>query len=454
MLRFRRGMRSLPFMPPWVLAATVLLTAPAHAGQASPTVPSTWNNEALFDSTTTHAELLEMARSAAGMKHYDLAEIYYQEALLRDPDNIDLMLELAALYRRTGRLEYARGLLTRAGRLDPERNDIAETRRLVERDLFAQVSVEVDSLVARRQYDKALPRIGVLLSIDGENADVLSQKARCQWALGQTDAALTSIKLAVARDPRDEFFRLRDRIAADVERHRLDELEKSTRQLLASGTADRGRATEMLQAILAQDPSNEWAREQFRNLSAGDAPRLPSDPPPTQQVVDAVRSVVPGFAAAVEKHLRAILLFLGVIVVFCSPLTRAIVSRFGRRSMLSGDLARVDIADVLRTAHVSLLSGVIELRTPDGRASVYLQNGQPLHCKGFGLEGLGALNHILHNIHEGQFAHHPRHRSVTRTIDQPLDLILADGVAAPGGQKGTRRRKKSRMSELLETKSE
>jgi hypothetical protein len=29
----------------------------------------------------------------------------------------------------------------------------------------------------------------------------------------------------------------------------------------------RGRPMDVLQAILAQDPSNEWAREQFRRLS-------------------------------------------------------------------------------------------------------------------------------------------------------------------------------------------
>jgi hypothetical protein len=85
---------------------------------------------------------------------------------------------------------------------------------------------------------------------------------------------------------------------------------------------------------------------------------------------------------------------------------------------------------------------------------VYLQDGEPIHCAGFGLEGIDALNYLIKNVHEGRFVHRERCRSVERTIDQPLDLILADGVAAPGAPKGARTKKKSRMAELLETKSD
>jgi Tetratricopeptide repeat/Domain of unknown function (DUF4388) len=447
-------MRLIRFIP--LLAVALLcLSAPAPRAQnGAESVPSEWNGEALFDSTTTQEELLEMARSASTMSRFRLAEIYYQEALIRKPTDTAVMWELAALYRRTGRLEYARGLLTRAGRLEPDRNDIAEARRVVERDLFTQVSAQVDTLITAGKYDQALPRIGVLLSIDGENADVLAEKARCLEATGQSDAALTSIKLALARDPRDEFYRLRDEIALNLEKRHVDELEASAHRLLDSGNWVRGEATEVLQAILAQDPSNEWAREQFRALSGGTQPHLPSDPPAPQQVVDAVRDVAPSFAAALQKHLPAILIFFGVLVVFRSPLTRMLATRFQRSSMLAGDLARVDVADALRIAHVSGLSGVLILRTPDGKASVFMEDGQPVHCTGFGFEGMEALTYILHNVHTGRFVHRKRLGSVEHTIDQPLDLILAGGVAAPGAVTSPRKKKKSRMSELLETKSD
>ncbi len=167
-----------------------------------------------------------------------------------------------------------------------------------------------------------------------------------------------------------------------------------------------------------------------------------------------MRDIAPGFLALLQRHLPAILIFLGVLVVFASPLSRTLARRFQRRSVLAGDLARIDPADALRIAHVSVLSGVIILHTPEGVVRVYLQDGEPIHCVGFGLEGIDALTHLIQNIHEGRFVHRERSRSVDRTIDQPLDLILADGVAAPGAPRGARAKKKSRMSELLESKSE
>src|SRR5688500_15827000 len=111
-------------------AALLILTAAnsAHtAGNESAARPvAAWNREGLFDATTTRAELLEMGRAAAGLEDYPLAEIYFQEALIRNPTDVDAMVDLAALYKRTNRLEYARGLLIRAGALSPMRTGIAQ----------------------------------------------------------------------------------------------------------------------------------------------------------------------------------------------------------------------------------------------------------------------------------------------------------------------------------------
>jgi hypothetical protein len=365
------------------------------------------------------------------------------------------MWELATMYRRTGKLEYARGLLTRAGALQPGRNDINEARREVERDLFKVVSVEVEALMAAGKYETALPRLAVLLSIDGENATMLAHKARCLAAVGQNDAALSNIQLAIAKDPRDEFYKMRDQIAQSVEQHRIQELERSAQRLLQSGDWVREEASDVLQALLAQDPSNEWAREQFRNLSEGPAPPPPpSDPPAPQQVVEAVRDVAPDFAAVLNRHLPLILLFLATVIFVRSPIARALASHVRRPSLFAGNLACIDIADVLRVAHGSALTGAIVLKTGDGKAKVFLTDGEPVHCAGFGLAGVEALTWIVREVHEGRFAFRSVRSMPDTTIDQPLALFLADGVSSPGGKPERRARKKSRMSELLETKSE
>jgi hypothetical protein len=442
-----------------ILATTTLLVAatPAPAGAESGDSGwiGEWNNETLFDSTTTRGELLEMGRAAVVLEQYGLAEMYYREILLRNPADVGAMWELAAMYRRTGKLEYARGLLTRAGALQPGRNDINEARREVDRDLFAQVSVEVDSLMAAGKYESALPRLAVLLSIDAENATMHAYKARCLSAIGQNDAALSNIQLAIAKDPRDEFYKLRDEIAESVEQHRIAELESSARHLLQSGDWVSEEASDVLQALLAQDPSNQWAREQFRLLSEGATPPpLPSDPPAPQQVVDAVRDIAPGFAAVLGKHLPLLLAFFVVVLFLRSPIARAVASHVRRPSLFSGNLSHIDVADVLRVVHGAGLTGAIVLKTANGSARVYVADGEPVHCTGFGLEGVDALTWIVREVNDGHFAYRTVRSMPDATIDQPLALFLADGVSSPGGTPERKARKKSRMSELLETKSD
>jgi hypothetical protein len=449
-------------MRPYLLiiaTATLMLAAgplPGGAESGDSGWIGEWNNEALFDSTTTRTELLEMGRAAVVLEQYGLAEMYYREILLRNPADVGAMWELAAMYRNTRRLEYARGLLTRAGALQPGRNDINEARREVERDLFAQVSVEVDSLMAAGKYESALPRLAVLLSIDAENATIHAYKARCLSAIGQNDAALSNIQLAIAKDPKDDFYKLRDEIAESVEHHRIAELEASARQLLQSGDWVREEASDALQALLAQDPSNEWAREQFRMLSEGATPSpLPSDPPAPQQVVDAVRDIAPGFAAVLNKHLPLLLAFFVVMALLRSPIARAIASHIRRPSAFSGDLSSIVVADVLRVVHGAGFTGAIVLKTSDGSGKVFVKDGEPVHCTGFGLEGVDALNWIVREVHDGHFAYRTVRSMPDTTIDQPLALFLADGVSSPGGAPERKsRKKKSRMSELLETKSD
>jgi tetratricopeptide (TPR) repeat protein len=434
----------------------VMLAVPgAAAAIAAPEPPAApfadWSNETLFDATTTRAELLEMARAAVTLEQFPLAEIYYREILLRLPNDVTAMWELAAMYRRTGRLEYARGLLTRAAALQPGRSDINVARREVEIDLFRVVQADVDSLMRQQRYSTALPRVAVLLSIDEENTAALANKARCLAALGQYDAALSTLKLAILRDPQDEYYRMRDAYTAELERRRIGNLEADARRLLASGSSAREQAAEVLQAILSQDPTNEWARNQFRALSEGRTPELPSDPPAPQQVVDAVRDVAPGFAALLNNHLALILGFLTLLLMFRSPLTRAIAARAHRPSQLAGDLACVGAADVLRAAHGAGLSGVLHFRSLDGNARVFLQDRDPVHCTGYGRQGNEALSHLIREVETGRFEHRPHRGNVKPTIDQPLAVILANGVSDPGVKPAGRVRKKSRMSELLDS---
>lgn len=445
--------------------ALVVASAAVSAPESLPGLVTEWNNEALFDATTTRAELMEMGRAAVNLSHFTLAETYYQEVLLRSPGDVEAMCELAALYHRTGRLEYARGLLLRAGSLVPDRDDIPETRRQVERELRALLAHQVDSLMAASQFASALPRLSLLLSIDPDNARYHAAKARCLVAVGESDAALSSVDLALAKDPREEYQRLREEISTQNEERQIADLESSAKRLLESKEWMRDEAADVLQAILAQDPSNEWAREQFRALSEQPAAPPPAPAPPVpRQILDAAREVVPGVARWLERQLTAIVLLIAVVLVFRSPLARALVKRARERSSpLSGDLATIDVAEALRLVNASALTGALVIRSPEGTARVYFDSGDPVHCEAFGREGPEAIAYLVKHVEEGTFAMKNGRIKNQRTIDQPLDLILADGITTTKERDDAARRnlarrehgrKKSRMAELLETKSD
>lgn len=417
-----------------------------------------WNRENLFDSTTTRAELLEMGRSAAGLQHYSLAEIYFQEALLRNPTDVDAMCELAALYKRTNRLEYARGLLLRAGTLSPMRTGIADMLKTVNGALFSSLSHTVDSLMTAGKFDEALPRIATLLAIDPNSVPALVSKAKCLAAAGQTDAALSSVDLAIAHEPTEELHQLRADIAARVEHERVSDMEASAKRLIDSGDWVRGQAIDVLQAILAQDPSNEWARDQFRRLSTPDADSLATaQTPPSTAVSRAVHSVMPEVTGFLDRYLLAILAFFFAWAIFRSPLSRALASRLHQPSTLSGDVAHISIAAVMRTANDIRMTGMLTVRSAEGRARVYLEYGDPIHCEAFGKKGAEALIELLREVEQGTFDLVPGRRKVKRTIEDSFQIILtqADPHAASAmGIATARRPKKSKMAELLETGAE
>jgi hypothetical protein len=399
-----------------------------------------------------------MGRSAANMQHYPLAEIYFQEALLRNPTDVDAMCELAALYKRTNRLEYARGLLLRAGTLSPMRTGIADMRKSVDAALFSSLSHTVDSLMTAGKFDEALPRIATLLSIDSNSVPALVAKAKCLAAAGQTDAALSCVDLAITREPTEALHNLRAEIAARVEHERVSDMEASAKRLIDSGDWVRGQAVDVLQAILAQDPSNEWAREQFRRLATPDgADSTVAQAPPSTAVSRAVHSVMPEITGFLDRYVLAILAFFFAWAIFRSPLSRAIASRLHQPSTLSGDVAHISVAAALKTANDLRMTGMLTVKSAEGRSRVYLEYGDPIHCEAMGKKGTEALIDLLREVEQGTFDLVPGRKKVKRTIDDSFQIILtqADPHAASAmGIATARRPKKSRMAELLDTGAE
>src|SRR5262249_676759 len=152
-----------------------------------------------------------------------------------------------------------------------------------------------------------------------------------------------------------------------------------------SGDWVRGQAVDVLQAILAQDPSNEWARDQFRRLSTPDGAdsTTTAQTPPSTAVSRPVHTVIPPVTPFLPPSRLAILAFFFPWATSRSPLSRALASRVPQPSTLSGDVAHISIAAVMRTANDIRMTGMLTVKSAEGRARVYLEYGDPIHCEAF-----------------------------------------------------------------------
>jgi tetratricopeptide (TPR) repeat protein len=421
-----------------------------------------------FDASITIPELFEKAREAFGMDNHDLAEQFYQEILIRQRSNVRAMLELANVYERSGKLEYARGLLVRSARLDPDNNTIRDRLRNVERLLAAVLTEEVDSLMAAGQYELAVPKLSLHLSFDPENPEVLYRRAVCYAKMGRPKEALEGVNNALRFDQKEQYFRLREAIVADMKVSETEVLVTEIKSLVrAGGDSGRNRALELLGEILRADPDHEWARAEFARLSN---PENSGETPGTEegksgwQVVRAMVGKAAGIgrraAGLAVEHIGELLLLFAVVLIFRSPLTRLISKAFRPRPLLSGRFPRFTLSEILILLNSESHSGVLHVKGDSCRGRIYVDKGEPCHCAVGNLYGVKAVHLLLQNTATGYFEFAESSMPVDRTVETPLSVILMENSHG-GPQEAAMRRvraevksqkRKSRMKELLESK--
>ncbi|MGD8413316.1 MAG: tetratricopeptide repeat protein, partial [Candidatus Latescibacterota bacterium] len=423
-------------------------------------------SERNFDSSITVPELFEKARGAFGLNKFDLAVDFYQEILIRDRANVQAMLELANVYERSGKLEYARGLLVRSAKIVPDNQDIADRLAAVEHMLSIVLSAEVDSLLDAKQYELAIPKLSVHLSIEPGNPELLYKKALCYSHLGRPDAALSAINEAIQIDQKQKYYELRDNLLDDLKHLETEEKVAEAKKLIQSGDpGDRDRAIGILGEILSINPDHAWARAEFVRLSEDGA--APADTLAESGVRDLARDA---FAVAVRasgfvveiirRHLTAILLLVVALLVFRSPLTRRITRMLTPRPFLSGKFPRFSLTEILIMLNSESHTGVLQVKGDGCRGKIYIENGEPCHCSVGKLHGVKALHHLLSNTNSGRFEFVDGSLPLNRTIDTPLTIVLVDqSYGGPGraakkraAAEATAKKPKSRMKELLESK--
>jgi tetratricopeptide (TPR) repeat protein len=358
----------------------------------------------------------------------------------------------------------ARGLLIRATRIDPNDPAIERRREAVDDLLKISLTEETDSLLAHGSCEQAMPKLSLHLSIEPNNPAVHYKRACCLLEMNRLEAALTDVEAAITISPQEPYFVLRDQILESSRREEIARLAARASTLAGSDNPrNREQALDLLGQILELDPGHAWARNEFLRLSEpeGATARQASDDRAStlDNALQAVAVAAAAMADYAGRHLRAILGFLAVVMVFQSSLSRALVRRFGGTHLLSGELSRFSVAEVLTMVNAEPHTGVLEVRAATCRGNVYLDGGEPRHCVAGKLEGPEALVSLIENARKGRFIFREGATSVERTIDTPLSLLLveqahkANGVVArpgiPGPAAGA---KKSRMKELLDSR--
>jgi len=451
----------------FLTTALAALLALALVSGARPAAAQPRGEEPDFDQTTTIDELFSMARDAFGMERYPFSQRCYEEILLRDRANLQAMLELSNVYERTGRLEYARGLLIRATRIDPNNAAIERRRESVDRLLVAVLTAEADSMLARGAYEQAVPKLSLLLSIRPDDAAVHYKRALCLCEMGRYDGALTDAEAAITIDAQEPYFVLRDRIIGENQRHEVQHLASRAETLAKSDNPrNREQALDLIAQILEVDPNHAWARNEMQRLNGEEtepepeaAPAEPAreaGPSALRQAVESTTMAIATVGRFVARHFRPILLFLGIVIVFRSRLTGALVRRLAPTPLLAGQLTRFPLPEVLLMINAEPHTGVLDVRSTNCRGKVYFQGGEPCHCASGELEGTEALTSLIENARKGRFAFRAAAKPPSRrTIESPLSLLLVEKVRRGSDspdRMGVPAEKKSRMKELLDSR--
>jgi tetratricopeptide (TPR) repeat protein len=412
--------------------------------------------------------LLEEARNAAERHDFVIAEALYQTVLLRERQNLPAILELAAVYEKTGKLEYARGLLLRASVLRPHDEKIIAMNKDISELLSNVLVEEVDSLIAHRQCELALPKLSLLLTIEPENPDFHYKKALCHLEVGKPKTALIYIEDALRLQKNVEYFNLHADITKRIEQDEIDELVANARSYIRNDTPpNRERAMQIIGDILRIDPEHEWARQSFEVLSRGEIP--------SKELIHAEGTEAGAFAETNERSagsgsgiggIAGVLRNRHALLLLAVSITAFILAIFAFAKFrskppvypLSGRFSHFSLRDILGLIDSTSRTGVLHIHSKFTGGEVYFQNGKVCHCKTGKLTGPEAFSLLIAKVRPGSVQFLDCAPPLKPTIDAsaaPPDV--EPEPEAPAADSGgtapvTSRRPKSRMKELLDSK--
>ncbi len=448
------------------LAAPISQSSMQERAPASERISANrFDGSSLADSKLSPAELLKLAREAVVQQKYNSAEALYQALLVRERQNVDAILELAAVYEIIGKLDHARGLLIRASVLRPHDETITARSAKIAARLSSTLHEEVDSLIAKKQCDLALPKLSMLLTIEPENPVLYFKKAVCHLELGRPKTALQVIDVALKLQKNEEYYKLRAKASEEVKKKEIQEYVQRAIPLMGTGVQeDKDEALQLVGKILQLDPEHKWGKQAFIRLTGGEDAANGAGEESNQQPEDAA-TVTSWFARTGKGILNAADMLwrsktdlLWLLLTFVVLSASAIVLKryvFVSQPLLSGTLSHFTLKEILSLLNSSARTGVVRVHSKSIKGEIFFENGEACHSKVGKTEGTKALTTLLDNARDGRFSFIESPSSLKKTIDTPLSFLLMgirtsnrEGASSTAAS----RKPKSRMKELLDSK--
>jgi len=110
-----------------------------------------------------------------------------------------------------------------------------------------------------------------------------------------------------------------------------------------------------------------------------------------------------------------------------------------QRATLEGDLQNLQIANLLQSIGMGKMTGRLEVISVSDTASVYFNEGVPIHCTIRDAEGDNALVELV-AWEEGAFRFYQEPKTQTVTVKKRLDFLLMEGAAFDDQQKYLKQR--------------
>lgn len=102
--------------------------------------------------------------------------------------------------------------------------------------------------------------------------------------------------------------------------------------------------------------------------------------------------------------------------------------RPGAKATLEGDLAKLQVPNLLQSINLAKMTGRLDVRTRSEQAEVFFQEGNLVHCRVRETTGDNAIVELVCWSH-GEFRFWPDERTDQRTCQKRLDSLLMEGVA-------------------------